>query len=236
MSRRALVCAMATALAATGEAQAARVPLVGCASNGQLGPQKPPRGGRAPDVPARAAPKLAWYVMYQGLGVLAPRGWRCFGLYGSNGSTLIVAPEPLSWERITGDKGFDGPIVQLSVSFGGTSGRFEVAHVAGRLFPSARTFVDAVAAEGLDDQPYVREPFPDDRITHRGASQALYTTPAGKVGLGTQSKLAPGTLPIDGIELLSRDGEMDLTSLAARLPAPLRPLVAVVIRQVSVKR
>ena len=40
-----------------------------------------------------AAAQLAYYAS-RDLGVLAPRGWHCLGLEGSNGSVLIVTPEP----------------------------------------------------------------------------------------------------------------------------------------------
>lgn len=231
MTRRAKVLLSAAALATA--AGATPVPFVGCRSDGQLGPQAPPRKGRMPDVSPSAAPALAFYAMHDGTAVLAPRGWHCFGAYGSNGSTLLVTPRPVDWKAFISDAGFRGPAVQLSLTFGGTSGRFEVAEIAARAFPAARDFVAEVEAEGMNDKPLPRGPYPADKRTYRGPYQLLFTTPAGQKGLGTRSKLVPDALPIDGVEWLHPGDDMDLTSLAARLPPAQRALVAEIIRQAA---
>ena len=71
------------------------VPLVGCADDGQVGPQTPPANGTKTVLADRAAaPQLAYYVTANGPGVLAPRGWHCAGIYGSDGASLVVTPEP----------------------------------------------------------------------------------------------------------------------------------------------
>src|SRR5689334_17256314 len=46
-----------------------------------------------PVVPEIVAGDLAHYVAASGPGVLAPRGWHCLGLHGSNGNQLVVTPE-----------------------------------------------------------------------------------------------------------------------------------------------
>jgi hypothetical protein len=48
-------------------------------------------------VPKDMAISLAYYSHHEssGSGVLAPRGWDCFGTYGSGGSTLYVVPRRL---------------------------------------------------------------------------------------------------------------------------------------------
>ena len=73
-----------------------RVPFVGCKSGGQVGPEPAPHGaGKTVRIDAGTAQKLAYYQAGNPPGVLAPRGWYCFGLYGSGGSTLLVSPEPI---------------------------------------------------------------------------------------------------------------------------------------------
>src|ERR1700721_604448 len=72
------------------------VPFRGGKSDGQAGPLKAPNGKSknvsiAPDL----ARQLAYYKAEQGFGVLAPRGWNCFGTYGSGGSNLYISPHPI---------------------------------------------------------------------------------------------------------------------------------------------
>ncbi len=216
-------------------ATAAPVPFMGCPSDGQQGPRRAPSTGRTPQVAAPAATRLAFYQTPEGTAVLAPRGWHCFGLEGSNGTGLIVAPRRLTWEMLEGVGGprLHGPVVAIEQTSGGTSGRFEVAAVAARLFPAAHNYVARVEAENFPGKPLPRGPYPADRRTYRGPYQLLYTTPAGRNGLGTRAGLVPDALPVDGVEWLHPDGDMDLTSLAARLPPADRPLVAYIIRQAA---
>lgn len=211
---------------------AAHVPFVGCPSDGQQGPRPAPRSGATPDVGDAAAARLAWYADAWGTGVLAPRGWHCLGAIGSNGESITVAPGPLDWTAITSKGGVAGPAVALSRSSGGTSGRFEVAAIAARMFPAAKAFVARVEAEHMGDRPSAHAPYPADRITRRGPWQALFTTPAGKTGLGADWTFAPGALPVDGVAILHPDDDMDLDVLRARLPKADRPLVAAIIADV----
>ena len=215
-----------------GTAVAGNLPFVGCASDGQQGPQRPPRRVRTPTVPGKDAASLAYYASADGTRVIAPRGWRCFGRYGSNGSTLTVAPTAQAWAPFEKTSRYTGPAVIRSTSFGGTSGRFEVAAFAARLFPVAARFVAAVEAEGIASA-FPRGVPPADRIARRGAYEVLFTTPAGASGTGTRYYLAPGPLPIDGIAILAADREHDLETMDARLPATIRPLVAHIIGQME---
>lgn len=225
---------LAVAALAAGTAQAAHVPFVGCPSDGQGGPVAPPAAGATPDIPPAAAAQLAYYAVADGPAVLAPRGWHCFGSYGSNGAALLVAPRPLDWRSAVLTQPFRGPAVQLTLSNGGTSGRFEVADVAARLFPAARAFVDRVEAEGMLDHRLVRAPYPADRITRSGPYRARYTTPANARGLGNEaSRLARGPLPIDGVAIYRPAEDDSLTLLAARLPSGLRPLAASIVADVG---
>lgn len=67
----------------------ANIPFVGCVSDGQVGSVAPPNGSALNvPVPAEMAAKLAYYKTAQGLAAIAPRGWHCFGVYGSGGASL----------------------------------------------------------------------------------------------------------------------------------------------------
>jgi hypothetical protein len=209
------------ALASAGAASAAapaRVPFVGCPSDGQEGPRPVPGSGAVPRVPAAAAAQLAYYAISE-LGVLAPRGWHCFGLEGSNGSTLIVTPEAHGVRDLLDQPTpLRGPAVQISMSFGGTSGRFEVAKVIARAFPAQMAFARRVAAEGIGD-PLPHGPYRSDHMVRLRPTAVGYTTPAGREGLGTDSRLAPGDRPIQGLAILHAAYDVDLIKLDVRLPA-----------------
>jgi len=100
--------------------------------------ERPDRTGRAPTgatktepISRKAAQDLTYYESAQGLGVLAPRGWNCFGIFGSGGDALFVAPHRIdSGDSFqTGSGGFDGPAIEISHRFGYAIGRFDVAEV-----------------------------------------------------------------------------------------------------------
>lgn len=231
---RALVLACGTALAVglPSAAMAGNIPFVGCASDGQQGPQRPPKPVATPMLEGSDAMRLAYYVMADGTRVIAPRGWKCFGRYGSNGSTLTVAPIPQAWARHDDHSRYTGLAVVRSTAFGGTSGRFEVAAFAARLFPAAARFVVQVEQEQIVD-PFPRGIPARDRISRRGAYEVLFTTPANTQGTGTRGSLAPGPLPVDGLAILAADEDHDLETMDARLPPAIRPLVAHIIKQME---
>lgn len=209
---------IALALALAAAAPTAPVPFVGCASDGQQGAQPAPRRRAVPSVPAAAAAQLAYYASNE-LGVLAPRGWHCIGLEGSNGSFLLVTPSLYRAADLLGETApVRGPAVQIALSFGGTSGRFEVANVIARAFPAQMAFARNVAAEGIGD-PLPTGPYPDDHMVRLRPNAVGYTTPAGRQGLGTDSRLAPGDRPIEGLAVLDPSGDMSLVKLDVRLPA-----------------
>jgi hypothetical protein len=219
-------------------AKEVRVPFVGCASDGQAGPLAAPKGGdRVVQINAKAAQQLAYYQAERGLGVLAPRGWHCFGTYGSSGGALYVSPLPYTSADFFSDKwnGFTGPAIQASVMSGGTSGRFEVARVAARVFPAEKAFVKRVIGEGLwpaSDFPF--GPFPKDKLTYHGDRIVEYQTPPHAEGLGTMSWLRANDYPIKGIEIFQgEEQEAYLTGLAVRLPPALNDLTSPIIRQIE---
>jgi hypothetical protein len=215
------------------------VPFVGCPAVGQMGPVGAPVG--RPKIVAlseRTASELAWYQTAEdggGLGVLAPRGWHCFGTYGSNGESLYVAPDPLDIDKILlrkGWSGFLGPAIQLSRSLGGTSGRFEVAQIIARVFPAYRWFVRKVIAEVLEpasDFPF--GPFLSDRLRYPSQRVVRFTTPANAKGLGTKSWLLPSATPIEGVCVLFPNDEMNLQMLAVRLESGQEALAKQIVRQ-----
>ena len=154
------------------------------------------------------------------MAVLGPIGWHCFSLYGSNGSSLYVTPGTNDFGSLRA--GLPGYAIQFSKSFGGTSGRFEVAKSAASLFPSAKQFVRRVIDEGLEPaSDFPTRPVSTDRIERVGTNAVLYETPAETEGLGTHSRLWKGAQPIDGAVILLPADEMNLLYFAIRLPPEL---------------
>lgn len=213
---------------------AVTVPFVGCASDGQVGPLKAPRGkSLAVAIPAAIAQRLAYYKAENSPGVLAPRGWNCFSTYGSNGASIFVSPDPINPKAFFSEdwKGFPGEVIQLSYDSGGTSGRFEVANVIAHVFPAYKAFAQKVIAEGLEpasDFPF--GPYPSDKLTYRGKNIVEFRTPANAHGMGTDSLLLMNASPIDGVAIIS-GVDTDLTRLSARVPATDSDLIPAIVRQ-----
>jgi len=216
-----------------------RVPLVGCKSGGQAGPvEAPTQNDKTVQVDRRLAQKLAYYKPASGSGVLAPRGWFCFGTYGSGGDTTFVTPEPIDSRRLFSEEwqSLTGPAVEVDYRFGGTSGRSSVARVIARVFPKYKTFVDGVV-ELFDSlaQEMVFGPYPADRLVYRSDRVVEYRTPAHSEGLGTAiSRLKPNDQPIEGVAtLLGEMPEIDLLLLTTRLPPELTSLKAPIIQELE---
>jgi len=75
------------------------VPFVGCPSDGQMGAVEAPTGiSPILTIPAELAQRLAYYSSAQELGVLGPRGWHCFGRYGSGGAAIYVSRRPIDFD------------------------------------------------------------------------------------------------------------------------------------------
>jgi hypothetical protein len=126
------------------------VAFVGCVSDGQTGPLPAP-SGRPVALPDTSGPasEIAYYRAEHGPGVFAPRGWHCRGWYGSSGDGLLVAPEAVDMGQAVVPR-IAGPGVEMSESFGGTSGRFGVAVLAATLFPQRlQGFVKRVRVTAL---------------------------------------------------------------------------------------
>jgi hypothetical protein len=209
------LCAFACAAAS-----AAEVPFVGCASDGQLGYVAPPKGEPKDfAIDAAAASRLAYYQAQDSFGVLAPRGWNCLYVYGSNGSSLMVAP---GRKLSLADGRLGGPAVVATLDIGGTSGRFAVAKYAARLFPrEARAFIDGVIAEGIEPKEnFPSGPYPADKLTFKNPRLVEYETPAMKDGLGASDRLQKNAQAIVGVARLEQsDDGPNLFLLSLRLPA-----------------
>jgi hypothetical protein len=215
-----------TSSARTAPTEGVSIPFVGCPSDGQVGPGIPP-SGKAPIMPIgpEAAQRLAYYKSEAGPGVLAPRGWYCFGEYGSSGDTLYVIPQPIDGNR------FAGPALEIARLYGGTSGRFGVARIIARVFPAHKAFVTSVIEEGIEPaSSFPFGPYPLDRLTYRSNEIVEYQTPAQTDGLGTASWLRKNDSPIEGVAILTGEGP-DLLQLSVRLPAELNSLTSFIIQQ-----
>lgn len=213
-----------------------QVPFVGCASDGQAGPLAAPTGqSKMLTIPAAAAQRLAYYKAESGPGVLAPRGWHCFSIYGSNGAILFINPDPIDSKAFFSQdwKGFAGQAIQISDFSGGTSGRFEVAKVIARVFPAYKQFAQNVIAEGIEPaSDFPSGPYPTDKLTDRGTNIVEFETPANAAGLGTDGALLANASPIDGVAIITGT-DTDLTQLSARVSAQDRDLIPLIVKQVE---
>ncbi len=205
------------------------IPFVGCPAEGMSGPVAAPEGSAmSSSLSASIAGQLAHYAA-DGMEVLAPRGWHCIEIYGSGGAFLLVTPEAHSAAELQSFRPLAGPVVELSYLNGWTSGRFDVARVLARLFPSRRAFVRQVIREGLEPaRNFPFGPYPADRLTRLGADAVAFTTPPGRTGMGTaMDRLDADAMPVRGIaQLASQDG---VTLLDVRLPATSGPLTTAII-------
>ncbi|HXQ09988.1 MAG TPA: hypothetical protein VN805_03205 [Caulobacteraceae bacterium] len=218
---------------------ATAIPFVGCASDGQIGPQAAPSGPpEAVQMTAADAAQLAYYVMQNGPGVIGPRGWSCAGIYGSDGATLVVAPNPLQPSDLAGTSwsGATGDAIEARVASGDTSGRFTVAQVIMRVFPAHQAFAQGVINEGIEPaSSFPARPYASDKITTKSNEVVEFQTPSNAVGLGTDTntlnlRMAPGADPVSGVVILSGQAP-DLSEAVVRLPANLRPLAGDIIQR-----
>ena len=216
------------------------VPFVGCKSDGQVGPEEAPTGkSRTVTLSAGAAQQLAYYKDKFGFGVLGPRGWHCFGAYGSDGDFLYISPLPIDRADLFSMDwgGFTGPVIQMTDELGGTSGRFGVASIIARVFPAYKSFVQQVMNEDIEagispPNSYPSGPYPTDKLTYRGKNIVEYVTPGNADGLGTHSRLQKNAEPISGVAILVGEAP-DLLQLSMRLPKEQRSLGPVIIQQME---
>jgi hypothetical protein len=218
------------------QASTSNVPFVGCKSDGQAGPEEAPTGAiKMLAIPPESAKHLAFYQGYNGVSVLGPRGWYCFSTYGSSGINLYVSSRPIDASKLfsTTWKGFSEPAIELALSDGDTSGRFEVAQIIARVFPTHKAFVQSVIAEGLEPKStFPFGPYPTDKLIYLNHDVVEYQTPPHSDGLGTRSFILKSADPIRGVAILSGP-ETSLTQLAVRLPPSLQSLEPIIIHQVE---
>ena len=201
------------------------VPFVGCKSDGQVGPVEAPEGTpMTVPVSQTQAQQLAYYKSDTlAIGVLAPRGWHCFGLYGSGGSSLFVVPQQVDTENILSQPiDFGGPAIQIHHRLR----PYDVAQVAGRIFPAYKENAERILED--IDQKLPPGPYPADILSYKSASHVEYTTPAAREGLGTLL-LAKSSGPIEGAVIITPD--FNLLHIAMRLPNNFKILVPVIIAQ-----
>ena len=227
---RAALVGAAVCLSPFAARAAQTVPFVGCPSDGQQGPVAAPKGQpKALDIDAAAAKGLAWYRAKYSVGALAPRGWKCFSFYGSSGVTLTIAA---SGKLEDANQPIAGPAVILADDSGGTSGRFDVAKVAARVFAvPEKAFVASVIAEGVEPKEnFPAGPYPTDTLSYKTPTLVAFATPAGKDGLGVAAGLGASPLPVVGLAKLvgPADGP-DLYLLAVRLPAAQANLASAIV-------
>lgn len=195
--------------------QEVAVPVVTCPVDGQIGAQalKGPRSVRKA-LPEGLASRVAYYRGLQGndsILVLGPRGWKCIGLYGSNGDTMFVVPPQVNPKQ---DGRFQGPVIEVRFRYGGTSGRMSVASTAGPLFKVAAAFIDEVEASFPNPEKYRRVPWPNEWVSRVNDRLVTYVDPPATVGTGTEGRLVASTLPIYGVVAFTE--ESDLVALAMR--------------------
>ena len=230
-------CSKPSNVASASAAQAAAVvtvPYVGCAQDGQTGPKPAPTGApKVVQLDAATASKLAYYVTSDGLGVLGPKGWSCFGTYGSDAMNLFVAPQPITFPQ-SGSISLTGPAIQVSSISGDTSGRFTVAEVVARVFPAHQAFAQSVINEGIEPASgFPSGPVATDTITTKSPEWVEYQTRANTAGLGVEhSFLKASGDPISGVAILT-DQTPDLLFAAVRLSPDLISLAPAIVHQVE---
>jgi len=219
-------------LTAQNRATANSVPFVGCKSDGQVGPIEAPTGDAVSvSVSPKEARGLAFYKAARGPGALAPRGWHCFGTYGSGGATLWISERPFLTEGNFASEHAapNGPMIMLAMRYGDTSGRYAVAEVISRVFPARESFAIDVMQE-FDLPPFPTGAWPDDILKHKSATVVEYQTPANKDGLGTYWGLRKSSDPVEGVAIL-HGPTPNLLLLAIRLPPDQSRLASTITTQ-----
>ncbi|GJE61653.1 hypothetical protein MPOCJGCO_3776 [Methylobacterium trifolii] len=186
--------------------------MVGCPVSGMADDPAPPRTKPSTRVliSQGTAAALAFFTTREDAsrGVLGPRSWSCHGQSGSDGDVLYVVPSEAVLDQENG--GYKGPMIRRRVAEGSTSGRFEVARVAGRIFPQARRFAEGVRSEGMDDAgAYVFTLWPADGVEKLSDGVAVYTTPGGSRGIGHQGKPPYGPDDTTGVVMFETSSEGD---------------------------
>lgn len=215
-------------------AQTVRVPFVGCAQDGQAGPLEAPKGAdKTLQVAVGAAKRLAFYTTGGGFGVLAPRGWFCFGYYGSGGGALAVADEPIGPDAKSGP--LSGPLTGSAIEVqsieGGGSGILSATEVWARVFPAYWPIIKGlIKNDDLPADQYTFGPYKADKLIVQKANLVRFQTPPNSEGLGTMGHFKANGDPIDGVAILVGQNP-GLLMLRVLLPRELRDLAPIIIRE-----
>jgi hypothetical protein len=186
-----------------------RVPFVGCESDGDDGRKDAPEGeSQEIGLDRKDSERLAYYQSERSAGVLAPRGWHGFGTYGLWGSRIIVTPDPLKIDASDASDVDAAMCVKVS-RYDGLKlfGRWGVANVIARVFPTQREYLKSVHPVG---DPYPVGPYPKDKLIDRSDLVFEFRTPPHCEGLG---ELTPNDQPISGVAILDPEGEDPTVSL-----------------------
>jgi hypothetical protein len=226
-------------VAANPQGAAVSVPFIGCTSAGQTGMLEAPKGpSRSVPISPENAQALAYYTSADGIGLLAPRGWYCEGVSGSSAYALFLSPKPIG-RSMSGWEGLEGSAIEINHMNGGTSGRYDIAQIIGRVFPAYRAFAIR-ALEGFD-LPIPSGPYPKDTLEYRGKAIVEYKTPSQTDGLGNfDSWLGKNDMPIVGAAILLVDpppnpngDPPDAVRLSVRLPPDLVRLASAIVSYVE---
>ncbi len=213
------------------------VPFVGYPSFGQIQVLEAPKGtSESVRVNRKDGQALAVYKSADRISVLAPRGWYCQGVSGSDGAALFVGPRPIV-NSSSGWDGLGGAAMEVDDISGENSGRYQIAEVIAGVFPAYRWFARGVWDLDL---PLLSGPYPKDALTWRSNTVVEYRTPAQTEGLGNfQSQLGKNDLPITGAAILLMGsphpvGDIPhLMLLSVRFPPDLAPLAPAIVRYVE---
>lgn len=203
------------------EEEQVTIPFVGCPSVGREGYlPAPAKADVAVPILAEDAAKLAYYQAERSEGVLAPRGWHCFGRYGSGGSSIWVSPRRVPQERWMEprDSDLEGPMVSLLARVH----PLQVAEFMARLFPAFLPTAQAIWKSWPEPKkPLPVGPLGRDTLSYHSERVVDYLTPAGAVGLGTAFGLKPGE-EIEGVGVLwggqGPEKHWEYRHLSVRLP------------------
>ena len=208
------------------------VPFVGCPQDGSYGASPAPTGAvKVVQLDAITASKLAFYSDISH-GILAPRGWSCFGFAGPGATTLYVAPPPVGQSDVI-DGNWRGPVVELFETGNDSQGRFDVARFITRLFPAHQAYAQSVINEGVEPASDFPTGVPaTDKVNRLSDELVEYETPPNTDGLGVAMRLQPGEDPLDGFVLL-RGQTPAVVFAAVRLGPEMRDLAPTLVGQVE---
>ncbi len=205
------------------------ITFVGCKTEGAWQNFPAPIGKSiVVDLPSNIASSVALYAA-DGTAVLGPRGWSCIRRQGNHSSLFIVSPKPYP--------GFDipiGPVIYVQENLN----IFSQEYIAGTYFPGVFTF-DQLYQDLCTSQACIgpsnkreldtvlAERYPTDTIVYRTPRLLEYTSPAGHLGLGSESM--PSRITTYGLLSLNETSHSRIIQLGVRLPSEMKTLRALII-------